>query len=154
MLWIILVFALVPMLALVLSQRDRKLERQILKVLLRYEEMYGLQIIEAIEQDFGREPGFGSVYPALRRLEREGFVNAHWGDERPVNRGSARCRFYRLTGKRFRFEARKLITHDAPFTSPANINLSVLLEDNTYLQEAYHQVVKHTLELIEQGSDL
>lgn len=57
MLWITLVFALVPVVALLLSQRDglrpaighRKLESQIFTVLLWRDEMYGLQILDALE---------------------------------------------------------------------------------------------------------
>ena len=40
----------------------------------------------------------GSLYPALQRLERQGFVTADWG----VAESNRRARFYRLTaaGKR------------------------------------------------------
>lgn len=36
----------------------------------------------------------GSLYPALQRLERQGWIAADWG----VSETSRRARFYRLTG--------------------------------------------------------
>lgn len=108
MIWSFFVIASLPVLALLLCQRDRKLESQILTVLLRYGEMYGLQIIDAIEEDFARNAGFGAVYPTLRRLERDGFVITRWGEEQPWERGGERIRYYRLTGKRFRIFDHKL----------------------------------------------
>ena len=65
----------------------RDAAEQILAVLLRYGEMYGLQIIEKIEQDYGRAPGPGLVYPTLRQLEREGLVSTRWCEERLEKRG-------------------------------------------------------------------
>ena len=39
------------------------------------------------------EINYGSVYPALRRLEAQGFVKAEWG----VSDNNRRARFYELT---------------------------------------------------------
>lgn len=39
------------------------------------------------------EINYGSVYPALRRLEAQGFVKAQWG----VSDNNRRARFYELT---------------------------------------------------------
>ena len=39
------------------------------------------------------EINYGSVYPALRRLEARGFVKAHWG----VSDNNRRARYYELT---------------------------------------------------------
>ena len=36
----------------------------------------------------------GSLYPALQRLERQGFVTAEWG----ASESNRRARYYRLTG--------------------------------------------------------
>ncbi len=36
----------------------------------------------------------GSLYPALHRLERKGWVKAHWG----TSENNRRARFYELTG--------------------------------------------------------
>lgn len=81
-------------------RRNREIESEILSVLLRYGEMYGLQIADAIKQDFSRRPGWQDLYSGLRRLERQGLVIARWGDKRPEERGGARRRYYRRTGKR------------------------------------------------------
>jgi transcriptional regulator len=37
----------------------------------------------------------GSLYPALHRLERQGWVEAHWG----ASESNRRAKFYRLTPK-------------------------------------------------------
>jgi DNA-binding PadR family transcriptional regulator len=65
-----------------------------------YRERYGLEIIEAVkEASSGRiELGFGSLYPTLHKLEKKGFLAAHWGDETPEERGGARRRYYGITG--------------------------------------------------------
>ena len=40
----------------------------------------------------------GTVYPALRRLERDGYVRSRWEDERAANRqGRPARRYYELT---------------------------------------------------------
>ena len=40
----------------------------------------------------------GTVYPALRRLERDGFVRSHWEAERTASReGRPARRYYELT---------------------------------------------------------
>ena len=52
-------------------------------VLLRVQEITGGAL--AVEQ--------GALYPALYRLERQGFIDASWG----VSDNNRRARFYRLT---------------------------------------------------------
>jgi len=37
----------------------------------------------------------GSLYPALHRMEQEGWIKAEWG----VSENNRRARFYRLTGR-------------------------------------------------------
>lgn len=91
---------LIAVLVLIQVRRNHEIEAQILSVLLRQGEMYGLQIADALRQDFGRKPGWGVLYPALRRLERQGFVVARWNKERLEERGGARRRYYRRTSKR------------------------------------------------------
>jgi DNA-binding PadR family transcriptional regulator len=40
----------------------------------------------------------GTVYPALRRLERDGYVTSHWEPERTATReGRPARRYYKLT---------------------------------------------------------
>jgi PadR family transcriptional regulator PadR len=64
---------------------------------------YGLELIERVKDHTkGRlRLHQGSVYPALRELEREGFVTSYEGEPLPERGGRPR-RFYRLTaqGKR------------------------------------------------------
>lgn len=75
------------------------LEEAILSVLSRAIELYGLQITRTIEAGSnGRlTVGFGSLYPALRRLESRRFVESHWGDDSLDDRGGARRRYYKVT---------------------------------------------------------
>lgn len=64
-------------------------------------ELYGLQLVQAIEEasDGKRRIGIGSLYPTLHRLEKnKGLIESRWGDDRPDERGGARRRYYRLTG--------------------------------------------------------
>ena len=57
--------------------------------------MHGWGITERIEQGSGEvlRIGQGSLYPALYRLERQGFVRSSWG----VSANNRRARFYTLT---------------------------------------------------------
>jgi len=75
------------------------LEEDVLTVVLG-RELYGLQIIRGFEEvsEGKRKIGFGSLYPTLHKLEKKGFVESRWGDERPEERSGARRRYYRVTG--------------------------------------------------------
>ncbi len=61
---------------------------------------YGLDLIDRVEkQTQGRLAlGQGSVYPALRDLEREGFLASYDGDAL-AERGGRPRRYYRLTAQ-------------------------------------------------------
>lgn len=74
------------------------LEEWILLV-MRNKEMYGWDILKAInEASKGkRKVSFGSLYPALHRLEKKQFVESWWGDEQPEDRSGARKRYYKIT---------------------------------------------------------
>jgi DNA-binding PadR family transcriptional regulator len=74
---------------------------EIIISILRIEEMYGLQISKTIELRSNGKLiiGFGSLYPALRRLESKGFLESHWGEEEIEERGGARRRYYSVTPK-------------------------------------------------------
>jgi len=63
-------------------------------------EAYGIEIIDRVKERSGGSIrlGQGSVYPALRALERKGFIEAHWGEPRPERGGRPR-RYYKLTAK-------------------------------------------------------
>jgi transcriptional regulator len=64
------------------------------------EERHGWAIAQRIQQlsDDVLQVNQGSLYPALQRLERQGWITADWG----VSETNRRARFYRLTaaGKR------------------------------------------------------
>ncbi len=114
---------LIAVLVLIQVRRTHEIELQILSVILRQGEMYGLQIADALQQNFGREPGWEVLYPALRRLERQGFVVARWGKERPEERGGARRKYYRRTGKRSKLKNRKPANLRLAFSQPSINNL-------------------------------
>src|SRR5215510_7090887 len=62
---------------------------------LQTEPKHGWDIAERIEQISERvlEVNQGSLYPALHRLEHEGWIKSEWG----VSELGRRARFYRLT---------------------------------------------------------
>jgi PadR family transcriptional regulator PadR len=56
---------------------------------------YGMTLqIQLISKDILRVEE-GSLYPALHRMEQEGWVSAEWG----ISENSRRARYYRLTAK-------------------------------------------------------
>jgi PadR family transcriptional regulator, regulatory protein PadR len=59
------------------------------------EELHGWAIAQRIQQlsNDVLQVNQGSLYPALQRLERNGWVKAEWG----VSETNRRARFYRLT---------------------------------------------------------
>jgi DNA-binding PadR family transcriptional regulator len=61
---------------------------------------YGLELIERVERrtDGKLKLRHGSVYPALRSLERNGFVRSCRGESVPETAGRPR-RYYELTAK-------------------------------------------------------
>lgn len=73
---------------------------------------YGLDLIERVrERTNGRIAlGQGSIYPALRSLEREGLVVSYEADASPERGGRPR-RYYELTaeGRRVALEQRQAI---------------------------------------------
>jgi PadR family transcriptional regulator, regulatory protein PadR len=60
-------------------------------------ELYGLEILDQLNLDRPTEISFGSLYPALNRLEKKGLINWRWGDEQEVT-GGARRKYYKMTG--------------------------------------------------------
>ena len=67
----------------------------ILKVLVRHSELHGYEIANAIQQvsDEVLQVEEGSLYPALYRMERRGWVEAEWG----TSELGRRAKLYRLT---------------------------------------------------------
>jgi DNA-binding PadR family transcriptional regulator len=78
----------------------------VMLVLLRLgENAYGVPIAREIEASSGREVGIGSVYAALERLERKGFVYSRTGEPTPERGGRAK-QFFSVTNAGLR-EVRK-----------------------------------------------
>ncbi|MBD1808852.1 helix-turn-helix transcriptional regulator [Microcoleus sp. FACHB-SPT15] len=59
-------------------------------------ELYGLEILDELNLDRATELSFGSLYPALNRLEKKGLISWRWGDEQEVS-GGARRKYYKVT---------------------------------------------------------
>jgi PadR family transcriptional regulator len=70
------------------------LDLLVLKTVAR-EPMHGWGIAQLIQERSGQalEIGQGSLYPALMRLERRGWIAGAWG----VTENNRRARYYRLT---------------------------------------------------------
>jgi PadR family transcriptional regulator, regulatory protein PadR len=70
------------------------------------EPRHGWAIAERIRQVSNEvlQVNQGSLYPALQRLERQGFVSASWG----TSENNRRARFYRLTAAGRRHLEREL----------------------------------------------
>ena len=67
----------------------------VLKTLESLGPLHGYGIARRIEQTSGDmlSLNYGTLYPALLRLEQEGFVTAEWG----VSENNRKAKFYRLT---------------------------------------------------------
>jgi DNA-binding PadR family transcriptional regulator len=59
-------------------------------------ELYGLEILDVLNNGRPIPIGFGSLYPVLNRLEKKGLVKWHWGDESEET-GGARRKYYKVT---------------------------------------------------------
>lgn len=88
-------------LTLYMGKQDLRLtpNQEIILTALRLRTRYGLEILQAIEQSGGKQIGFNSLYPNLKKLEQKGFVKSEWGDEPPEAHTGARRKYYRITGK-------------------------------------------------------
>lgn len=73
---------------------------ELIMMALSNRELYGLQIAKAIEEVSNGEKkiGVGSLYPKLHKLEKKGYIESYWGDNRPKERNGARRKYYKLTG--------------------------------------------------------
>lgn len=73
------------------------IDEDILTVLMS-RELYGLEILDQLNLDRPiAELKFGSLYPAMNRLEKKGLVSWRWGDEVDES-GGARRKYYKVTG--------------------------------------------------------
>jgi PadR family transcriptional regulator, regulatory protein PadR len=64
---------------------------------LRWGAMHGHGIAKSIESmsDEALKVEHGSLYPALQRLQQEGWITAEWG----VSKNNRRAKYYRLTAR-------------------------------------------------------
>lgn len=76
--------------------RISAIDEDLLTVLLG-RELYGLEILDQLNLDRPGELKFGSLYPALNRLEKKGLVSWQWGDAVDES-GGARRKYYKVTG--------------------------------------------------------
>ncbi len=60
-------------------------------------ELYGLDILEQINKGRPTPLSFSSLYPALNRLIRKGYIDWRWG-EVTDGTGGARRKYYKATG--------------------------------------------------------
>ena len=69
----------------------------VLKTLESMGELHGYGIARRIEQTSGDllAVNYGTLYPALLKLEQEGYITSEWG----VSENNRKARFYTLTAK-------------------------------------------------------
>lgn len=60
-------------------------------------ELYGLEILDELNLDRPILLRFGSLYPALNRLEKKGLISWRWGDVQEGS-GGARRKYYKVNG--------------------------------------------------------
>ncbi|RPI53240.1 MAG: PadR family transcriptional regulator [Acidobacteria bacterium] len=67
----------------------------VLKTLQTLGPLHGYGIARRIEQTSGNEllVNYGTLYPALLKLEQEGYISSEWG----VSDNNRKAKFYRLT---------------------------------------------------------
>jgi PadR family transcriptional regulator, regulatory protein PadR len=61
------------------------------------QELYGLELLDQVNVGRDCKLAFGSLYPALNRLEKKGLVDWRWGDEVDAS-GGARRKYYQVSG--------------------------------------------------------
>jgi PadR family transcriptional regulator PadR len=73
---------------------------------------YGVPISQEIEARTGRDVALGSVYAALDRLEKKGFVTSTLGDPTPERGGRAK-RYFQISAKGVREvrDAQRMLTN-------------------------------------------
>ncbi len=86
--------------------RQGTLALMILKTLETMGPLHGFGIARRIEDTSGNalSVNYGTIYPALLKLEQEGYVAAEWG----LSENNRKARYYRLT-----HAGRKRLDHEA-----------------------------------------
>jgi PadR family transcriptional regulator, regulatory protein PadR len=59
------------------------------------QEFYGLEILAQLNLGRSSQLSFGSLYPALNRLDKKGFISWRWGDVQDGS-GGARRKYYKV----------------------------------------------------------
>lgn len=77
--------------------RISAIDEDVLTVLMG-RELYGLEILDQLNLDRPNQLKFGSLYPALNRLDKKGLVEWKWGDQMDTSSGGARRKYYKVTG--------------------------------------------------------
>jgi len=85
-----------------MSKKSKKIkisaiDEDVLTVLWCGREMYGLEILDEVNNGRPVILSYGSLYPALYRLENRDLVTAKWGEE-CQEAGGARRKYYKITG--------------------------------------------------------
>jgi DNA-binding PadR family transcriptional regulator len=100
-----------------------KLELAILAA-LSGKERYGLEILKVVEQT-GQRVSLAGVYTTLARLEAEGLVGSHWGDDDVVVRRGARRRYYTIKGAGVRaFDSNRAVLRSVLRLAPGPARLA------------------------------
>lgn len=73
------------------------LKESVLRILSRHER-YGWEVMQGIRLVTGEEKAAaqGTIYPLLRKLEKQGMLEGRWASEEE-ERGGARRRYYKIT---------------------------------------------------------
>ena len=86
-------------------------------------EAYGVAVREEIIQQTKREVNISAIHSCLRRLEKKGFLDSHWG-EAAAQRGGRRKRLYTLTPAGFKALKALKETRDMLWGQIPNISMS------------------------------
>lgn len=60
-------------------------------------ELYGLVILDELNLNRSSKLSYGSMYPALNRLDKKSYISGRWGDDTEPSTG-ARRKYYKVTG--------------------------------------------------------
>lgn len=95
----------------------------ILHLLSNKETYYGKELIDEIERKLGQHwrPSHGMVYPMLRELEKNGYLNAEW-----TNGDKKTTRIYKITDLGIEALREELETKRNMFTDSYNLIVNVL----------------------------
>ena len=84
----------------------KQIEMDVLEILVVRGEVYGLEVLNLLNEGrnlFGmREIGFGTFYPVLKRLSKEGLINERFGGDRTKEGKGARRKYYRINSEGLR----------------------------------------------------